>query len=275
MKYDVIHLKDIYPVLDKNGADPTLEILVPNVVGKLKKRPSMLVCPGGGYEFTWEGEAENVAFEYLTLGFNAFVLRYSVKPHTFPQQILEVACAFDYIINNAEEFNGDPDKNAILGFSAGGHLAASYCTMRNFPEITSVIPEPKAIQAAVLCYPVISADMPTHKGSFKALTGKDELTKEELDKFSVDKHINNEITPPTFIWTTSGDTAVDPINTLRYAAGLNEAKIPFELHIFPGGKHGMTTGKYGVVTDSKDPTFEYISVWPEYSRKWLKKLFDI
>ena len=57
MKYDVIHLKDIYPVLDKNGADPTLEILVPNFVGKLKKRPSMLVCPGGGYEFTWEGEA--------------------------------------------------------------------------------------------------------------------------------------------------------------------------------------------------------------------------
>ena len=185
MKYDVIHLKDIYPVLDKNGADPTLEILVPNVVGKLKKRPSMLVCPGGGYEFTWEGEGENVAFEYLTLGFNAFVLRYSVKPHTFPQQILEVACAFDYIINNAEEFNGDPDKNAILGFSAGGHLAASYCTLRNLPEITSVIPEPKAIQAAVLCYPVISADMPTHKGSFKALTGKDELTKEELDMLPI------------------------------------------------------------------------------------------
>ena len=99
--------------------------------------------------------------------------------------------------------------------------------------------------------------------------------KEELDKFSVDKHINNEITPPTFIWTTSGDTAVDPVNTLKYATALNEAKIPFELHIFPGGKHGMTTGKYGVVADSKDPTYEYISVWPEYSRKWLKTLFDI
>ncbi len=274
MKYDVVHLKDVYPVLDKNGADPTLEILVPNIVGKLKKRPSMLVCPGGGYEFTWEGEAENVAFEYLTLGFNAFVLHYSVKPHTFPQQILEVACAFDYIVKNAEKFNGDPDKNAILGFSAGGHLAASYCTLRNLPEVTSLIHEPKAIQAAVLCYPVISAEMPTHMGSFKALTGKDELTEEEINKYSVEKHIDKEITPPTFIWTTSGDTAVDPINTLKFAAGLNEAKIPFELHIFPNGNHGLTTGKYGVA-DSKNPICEYISVWPEYSRKWLKTLFDI
>lgn len=277
MIYKTVHLKELYPVLDRNGADPRLEVMVQEVHKPQyadQKRPSVLLCPGGGYGGTWTGEGQPVAFDYLAAGCNCFVLHYSVKPHVFPQAILEMACAVDYIVTNAEEFCGDPEKTAILGFSAGGHAAASYCTLRNDPEVLKFIPEPKPVQAAILCYPVISAEAPTHIGSFKNLTGKTELTAEDVEHFSLEKHVDPELTPKTFIWAASDDGAVNPVNSMKYAAALGEKKIPYELHIFPSGGHGITTCKHGLVPHPESDAMKHNSVWCNLAVRWLRSVFD-
>lgn len=274
MIFKIVHLKEIYPMLDRNGADPTLEVMVHDCVlpdyREKFPRPSVLICPGGGYAFTSEREGQVVGFEYMAAGCNCFVLRYSVAPHTYPQQLIEVACAMDYITNNAKEFNCDVEKTAILGFSAGGHLAASYCTLRFDKAVTDIIPEPKSVQAAILCYPVISADGPTHLGSFRALTGKQELSNEDIEHFSLEKHVDPKITPETFIMLTSDDKAVNPVNSLKYASALCEKKIPFELHVFPSGNHGISSCRYGVVTNPQSDIMKYNCDWCAMSVKWLR-----
>ena len=273
MLFKTIHLKDFYPVLDNNGADPLLEIMVQSNIRNDSPRPSVLICPGGGYAMTWGGEGEPVGYEFMTAGCNCFVLRYSVKPHIFPQAIAEVACAVDYIVTNADRFGCDAEKTAILGFSAGGHLAASYCTLRNQPEVLKYVAEPKPVQAAILGYPVISADGLTHLGSFVNISGHDELTASDVEFFSLDKHIDPEITPKTFIWTTSTDTCVDPVNSLKYAMALGQKKIQYELHVFPEGSHGQSTGKYGVVDHPDSLEKIHLSIWCDLAKRWLKYVF--
>lgn len=277
MILEKINLKELYPALDRNDANPVLEVMVEdahrdNLNGKLK--PSVLICPGGGYSMTWPGEGQPVAFDYLSAGCNCYILHYSVRPHVFPQAILEIACAVDYIVSHSTEYKADPSKIAILGFSAGGHAAASYCTLRNDPEVLKYIPEPKPVQAAILCYPVISAEMPTHLGSFYNLTGKKELTEEDIEHFSLEKHIDPSVTPTSFIWATSDDAAVNPINSMRYAYELSKKKIPYELHIFPSGNHGLSTCEMGVCGTSDTENIKYNSIWTNLAVRWLKKVFN-
>ncbi len=277
MIFEKINLKDLYPVLDRNDANPILEVMVEethrnNLNGK--RKPSVLICPGGGYGFTWPGEGQPVAFDYLAVGCNCFVLHYSVKPHIFPQAIIEIACAVDYIVSHAEAHGADPQKIAILGFSAGGHAAASYCTLGLDHEVLKYIPEPKPVQAAILCYPVISAEEPTHLGSFQNLTGKKELSSDDVEHFSLEKHIDPAITPQTFLWATSDDGAVNPINSIKYAIALSESKIPYELHIFPSGNHGLSTCQMGVCGISDTENIKHNAIWCKLAVSWLKKVFD-
>ena len=278
MIYEVIHLKELYPVLARNGADPTIEVMVQDTVRPEYKgkflRPSVLICPGGGYGMTWLGEGQPVAYDYMAAGCNCFVLRYSCAPHTYPQQIAEVACAVDFIIENAEKYNCNPVKTAVLGFSAGGHVAASYCTLRNDAEVLALVPNPRPVQAAILCYPVISAEQPTHSGSFKNLTGKQELTEKDIEHFSLEKHVDDQVTPQTFIWAASDDRSVNPVNSLKYAAALGQKKIPYELHIFPKGGHGITTCKYGLVSAPQSDDMQHNAVWCTLAVEWLKSVFE-
>ncbi len=277
MIFKTVHLKELYPQIDSNGADPTLEVMVQEIHRENangKKLPSVVICPGGGYHGTWPGEGQPVAFDYLAAGCNCFVLHYSVKPHIFPQAICEIACAVDYIVANQEEFNCDTEKIAILGFSAGGHAAASYCTLRNDPEVLALIPEPKPVQAAILCYPVITADRPTHMGSFYNLTGKSELSAEDIEHFSLEKHVDPEITPQTFLWAASDDGAVNPLNSLKYAAALGEKKIPYEMHIFPKGGHGISSCRLGVNGASDGEVMKHNAEWCRLAVRWLKYVFD-
>lgn len=278
MIFEIVHLKDIYPEIDRLGADPTLEIMVHDCVRPQYQerflRPNMLICPGGGYSFTWIGEGQAVGFEYMAAGCNCFVLHYSVVPHTYPQQLIEVACAIDYIKKNAQKFVSDPEKIAIMGFSAGGHLAASYCTLRNNKAVTDIVPQPAPVQAAILCYPVITAEQPTHMSSFIALTGKNELAEEDVEHFSLEKHVNPALTPETFIWLASDDRTVNPMNSLKYAAALTEKKIPFELHVFPKGGHGISTCQYGLVENPEGEIMKYNNKWCALSVRWLRTVLD-
>ena len=124
MIYEKIHLKEHFDFLGANDADPTLELYLPRNLSEMKreqqKRPCMLILPGGAYAFCSQRESEPMALHFLPEGYNVFVLTYSVAPHRFPTQLREVAAAMELIHANADKWNCDVSKIAIMGFSAGG-----------------------------------------------------------------------------------------------------------------------------------------------------------
>lgn len=274
MLIETIHLKDVYPFLEGDGKDPTLTAYVQhNSIAGKTNRPGILLCPGGGYSSVSPREAEPIALELLPMGCNVFVLTYSVKPHTFPTQLREVAAAMELIHANAEAWSIDPRKIAIMGFSAGGHLAAHYTNAYDHPEVREVFPDSKPVQASILCYPVISAESACgHMGSFRNLTGEtDPFTRDFIEKYSCDLLVT-EKTPPAFLWHTAGDQVVPVVNSLLYAKALAERKIPFGLHIYPHGPHGLATVD-GQTNGALQPGSEMARTWlPELDR-WLKNLF--
>ena len=162
MQTEVIHLKEYFPILGENGCDPTLMTFLPYNMTEMnrqdQKRPAILICPGGGYWMVSQREGEAIALNFLPDGYNVFVLTYSVKTHAFPTQIREVAAAMELIHTNADLWNTDKNRIAIMGFSAGGHLAGHYSTCYDIPEVRAVFPDSKPVQASILCYPVITAD---------------------------------------------------------------------------------------------------------------------
>jgi len=278
MRYEKLHLKDYFRFLGENGADPVLEIYLPYNMTEMnrqnQKRPCMVVCPGGGYGMCSQRESEPVALHFLPEGFNVFIITYSVVPHRFPAQLREVAAVMELIYKNAEEWNCDTEKVAIIGFSAGGHLAAHYSTMYNCKEVREVFPESKSVNASVLSYPVITADPEVaHKGSFSNLLGHYPETKEELEYFSCDCQVD-ENTPPAFIWHTAEDNCVPVQNSLRYATALANHKIPVELHIYPFGEHGLSTCDAETVNNPTEIE-NHNSVWLDSVKKWLKLIFKI
>ena len=232
-------------------------------------RPAILILPGGGYHFNSEREAEVIALRFLPKGYNAFVLNYSVAPHHFPSQIREVAAAMELIHANAKQWNTDPERIAIMGFSAGGHLACHYTNCYDIPEVREVFPESKAVNASILCYPVITGD-PAHRhtGSFQHLSGHQEVTQEDIEKFSLHTKVTAR-TAPTFLWHTAEDQVVPIKNSILYADALATNKVPFELHIYPFGWHGLCTSD-SESNGALEPKVAHTAQWMDSLMKWLK-----
>jgi len=274
MKYEILNLKEKYPILGEDGRDPVLALYIPyygmeKVKAALRKRPSILICPGGGYAGCSQREDEPIALHFLPEGYNVFVLTYSTAPHRFPAQLLEVAAAMELIYENAEEWGCDTEKIAIMGFSAGGHLSAHYSTCFDCEEVRAVFPESKSVNASILCYPVITADPAyTHRGSMKNLTGKEALTGEEIVKFSCDRQVTDH-TPPAFIWHTAPDAAAPVMNSMLYAEALMARKIPVELHIYPAGNHGLSTADE-MTNAPLAPEAAHAHDWLDAVKRWLK-----
>ncbi|MBR4286696.1 MAG: alpha/beta hydrolase [Clostridia bacterium] len=271
-----IELKNNFDFLGNNGKNPTLDIYLPYNMVEMnrqnKKRPCLVVLPGGGYGGCSEREAEPIALHFLPEGFNVFVLTYSVAPHRFPSQITEVAAAMELIYANAEKWNCDTNKIAVMGFSAGGHLAAHYSTMYDCKEVREAFPNSKRPDASVLCYPVITSDFTTtHQGSFINLSGHETLTPEEAEYYSCEKQVK-ATTPPAFLWHTAEDGCVPVVNSILYAKALAEHKIPFELHIYPYGGHGLSTSDKHTVDDVTD-IVKYNSQWLDSLKKWFSIIF--
>ena len=276
MKHERLELKNYFDFLGEEGRNPTLDIYLPYNMVEMKRekqiRPCMLICPGGGYGMCSERESEVVGLHFLPEGFNVFVLTYSVEPNRFPTQIREVAAAVELIYKNAEEWNCDTEKIAIMGFSAGGHLAAHYSTMFDCKEVRAVFPESKSVNASVLCYPVISAEAVTaHMGSFENLLGHKPENQAETEFFSCDKNVK-PTTPPAFLWHTAADDCVPLKNSLLYAEALWRNKVPVELHVYPFGGHGLSTCDSQTIDDMTS-VFEYNSAWLTDLKKWLKLIF--
>ena len=275
MKHERLELKSFFEFLGEDGKNPTLDTYLPYNMAEMRrqdrKRPCMLICPGGGYGMCSEREAEPIALHLLPEGFNVFILTYSVEPNRFPSQIREVAAAVELIYANADEWNCDTSKIAIMGFSAGGHLAAHYSTMFDCKEVREVFPESKSVNASVLCYPVITADFnKAHQGSFLNLIGHAPDAEEE-NYFSCERNVR-PVTPPAFIWHTAEDGCVPVENSLLYATALAENKVPVELHIYPFGGHGLSTcDKH--TCDNVTEIMTYNSAWLDSMKKWLQIIF--
>ena len=269
----VIELKDRFPFLGEEGKNPNVTVYLPDPMSEMGrndwKRPCLVICPGGGYGMCSQREAEPIAFHFLPRGYNVFVIRYSVAPYRFPAQLREIAALMELIYENAEQWHCDTSRVAILGFSAGGHLAAHYSTCYDIPEVREAFPDSKPVQASILCYPVITADPKVaHLGSFHNLLGVEELTQEQEERFSCDLCVT-EKTPPAFLWHTADDNLVPVANTLRYAEALSRFQIPFAVRIYPFGWHGLAT----VDDETNGPlpeNFYPAADWLRDACDWLK-----
>lgn len=208
-------------------------------------RPSIIIAPGGSYCFVTSAEGDNVAKEFYKRGFNTFVIVYSTNPMfdqpLHLQPLKDISRAVLYIRKNADHFRTEKDKIAICGFSAGGHLCASLAVHHQAKELISDIDyfgvsnRPNAL---ILGYPVITSNEYGHQNSFTALFGNNP-SQSDLDYMSLEKHVSID-SPPTFLWHTVPDVTAPLENSLLYAQACRRNGVPFELHIFGNGKHGIS-----------------------------------
>jgi len=267
MKYEKIDIKN------QNSMDYAalyLYILDDSPEIAIKERPMVVICPGGGYEFTSDREAEIIAMQYLAMGYHAAVLRYSVAPAVYPTALLELGRAVAVIRENAADWHIDPKKIVVSGFSAGGHLAANYAMFWNrafLSEDLGVDSAALAPNALILCYPVISSGEYAHEGSFRSLLGADyEEKKKELSlEFCVGEQV-----PRTFVWHTCEDDLVPVQNSLLLVNELVSHHIPTEFHLFEKGGHGLSLANR--LTGSADGgwTEAAVAVWPQLVHAWME-----
>lgn len=242
----------------------------PEIPDKLP-RPAVIVCPGGGYAFKSDREAEMVALQYTARDMCAFVLQYSVYPNHYPTAVLELAEAVKTVRAHAKEWFIDPDRIVVLGFSAGGHLAGTLGTMWDQPLFYEAFGKDESWKpnGQILCYPVLTMGEFTHEGSRDCLLGEN-APKEKTGALSLEKQVSKK-TAPAFIWHTQEDGAVPVENSLQYAVSLRKNGVPFELHIYEKGGHGTSlcneitaTVPGHVLPDNQG--------WMELSARWVKRL---
>lgn len=239
-------------------------------VSRGRKRPAVLVLPGGGYGFTSDREAEPIAFRFLAQGYAAFVLRYSVAPLAFPTALREACMAMRYIRENAGEFEVASNMIAAIGFSAGGHLCGTLGTMYDCPEVADLgsadLLRPDALG---LCYPVAVSWGPTHEGSFDNLTRGDAALRKRL---SLDALVRPDM-PPAFLWHTRNDDAVPCRNSILLANALADAGVNFSLHIYANGPHGLSNANDTVYSAHTVPVCSAdIPGWPETMIRFFREM---
>lgn len=228
-----------------HGAELTCYVQDPSEELALKARPAVLVLPGGGYFFTSDREAEPVALAYLAEGFNAFVLRYSTGADApFEQSFDDAKAALAWLRASADDLH--IDGVAAVGFSAGGHLAASLAT--------AATDKPDAL---VVGYPVTLAE-------FGPPIGKDILDIPSL--------VTGE-TPPTFLFSTCDDVLVPVRNSLEFLSALAAHHVPFESHIYLLGVHGLSLAKPLTASGRADHVDEAVAQWLPDSVRFLRAVF--
>ena len=264
MIYETFKLKD------NSGATLTTYVHTDSESTVHAPRAAILICPGGGYKNLSGREGEPIALEFMRAGFCCFVLKYSVGASARDYApLIDASYAIKYIRDNAERFNIDPDKIFSLGFSAGGHLAGWIGTSWDDGHIPQEIRGINRPNGMILCYPVITGGEYAHEGSIKNLAGKEELTEKDRNEFSLEKLVTEKACP-AFIWHTAADKTVPVQNAILMADALAKAKIPFELHIFPEGPHGLSLATEETATNEPRYVNTHAAAWAELAAKWIK-----
>ncbi|MCI9057165.1 MAG: alpha/beta hydrolase [Oscillospiraceae bacterium] len=244
-------------------------------LGMDRRRPALIICPGGGYEHISDREAEPVALRFAGLGYAAFVLRYHVAPQgRWPVPQRQLLAAIDHVRVHCERYHVDPEKVIVLGFSAGGHLAGCAGTMWNKPEVYRALKKKSPAyrpDGMVLCYPVITSGPYGHRESFLNLLG--ERCDELADTVSLEKRVTRK-TPPAFLWHTADDTLVPVENSLLMVKALEAREVPCELHIYPHGRHGQSLADHTVYAEADMHRLSVsCGVWVERCDAWLRRRF--
>jgi acetyl esterase/lipase len=207
---------------------------------------AMVICPGGGYAHLADHEGSGYARWLARNGVAGFVLKYrlgAADGYHHPAMLDDSARALRIVRSRAAEWNVDPKRIGIMGSSAGGHLAASLLTHWDEGNVDATDPVERVSSrpdVGVLCYAVITMGPQTHAGSKKNLLG-DNPPDQLVELMSNELHVD-EKTPPTFLWSTGDDNVVKVANSMAFAAALSKAKVPFELHVFQSGPHGLGLG---------------------------------
>lgn len=239
-----------------------------------RKKPAIIICPGGGYLGTSDRESEPIALKFASEGYHAFVLEYNTyfgthkgrpdysnmppinKKSIFPQPLLDLSKAIRLVREMADEYFIDKDKIVLCGFSAGGNLVANQSVKWHekwLSESLSTSSDLIKPNAVILGYPLTDYILMKEEVYKKAnidlinfwkisntsLFGKEEPSDEELLNLSPARHVTKD-TPPTFIWHTANDSMVYVSNTIVYGLALSKNNVSFEMHIFEKGPHGLS-----------------------------------
>jgi acetyl esterase/lipase len=251
------------------GDIPTLTIFRPDPARSTGA--AVVICPGGGYGFlAVDHEGKEVAAWLNSLGITGVMLKYRLAPrYHHPAMIQDANRAIRTVRARASEWNLDPKRIAILGFSAGGHLASTAATHFDAGKADASDPIERVSSRpdrVILVYPVIAIATPFgHEGSKKNLLGPNP-PKGLLESLSNETQVTAE-TPPAFLAHTNGDTGVPAENSLLFALALRKHKVPVELHLFEKGVHGLGLGSGWAGRIPREPSFE---AWPGLCVTWLK-----
>lgn len=224
----------------------------------------VIVCPGGGYQTRAQHERDPISIWLNAAGVSSVVLDYRVKPYRHPVPLQDAQRAIRTVRARAQEWRITPSRIGILGFSAGGHLATSASTFHDagIPDAQDPIDRQNCRpDALIACYAVITFDAAFgHSGSAKNLLGP-EPDPSLLKRLSLENSVTSQ-NPPSFIWHTTDDAAVPIENALVLGMALRKAGVPFELHSFPHGRHGL-----GLAGDDAS-----VGQWTGLCERWLKSI---
>lgn len=265
--------------VEGSGKDVCLETYILGDVmdgARNRKTPLVLICPGGGYAMTSNREAEPIALQFNSMGYQAAVLRYSCAPAVYPTALCEVAQSVKLIREHAEDWNVDAEKIIVMGFSAGGHLAASYGVFWSELWLTEKMQCDKQLlkpNGLVLCYPVISSkEEIAHQDSIKNLLG--ESYPEMKEQVSLEDKVGKH-TPKTFLWHTFTDPVVPFWNSFRFAEALGKAGVPMEYHLYPQGGHGLSLANEQTANEEGKGVEKVCQSWVPLLRSWMLENFGL
>lgn len=265
--------------VEGSGKDVCLETYILGDVmdgARNRKTPLVLICPGGGYAMTSNREAEPIALQFNSMGYQVAVLRYSCAPAVYPTALCEVAQSVKLIREHAEDWNVDAEKIIVMGFSAGGHLAASYGVFWNESWLTEKMQCDKQLlkpNGLVLCYPVISSkEEIAHQDSIKNLLG--ESYPEMKEQVSLEDKVGKH-TPKTFLWHTFTDPVVPFWNSFRFAEALGKAGVPMEYHLYPQGGHGLSLANEQTANEEGKGVEKVCQSWVPLLRSWMLENFGL
>ncbi|MDQ0222613.1 alpha/beta hydrolase [Streptococcus moroccensis] len=257
-----------------------------------RKYPTIVICPGGAYYWTSFREDEQVAMRFLAEGFHVLVVHYATegieayasddlaelpkKPvSVFPNPLIELATAVAFLRENSREYSVDEDFIIVSGFSAGGNLAGQLATLWHEDWLEEKVGKKKELYKpthAMLGYAALDFNLSgKEKESFSkialATTGSLYGNTEIVEKMNPINHVSDN-TPPCFIWHTREDVLVAPNNALRFALELDKHNIPYEVHVFDKGKHGLVLGDLRTgVKESNENAQVY--KWVDLFLEWL------
>ena len=225
------------------------------------KRPAIIVCPGGGYRYLTPHEGDPVAMSFFGKGYNAFVCYYPIcEEAVYPAPQLAAFEAVKYVRDNCDEFNVIADNIAVMGFSAGGHVASCTGVLYDNDVIVEKLettPDKIKPDAMVLIYPCIGVDI---EGYEYGVSKKNVLRCDELV---------NKDTTPAFIVTSFGDKFVSCNQSLNMARALSDNDVPFELHLFEPGDHGFLNNNNNAL-DMCTTRYIGFDSWFDLCMEWLR-----